>query len=173
VASFALAAIGRDRPGIVASISQVLFDHGCNLEDSSMEILRGNFAVMLVFEAPDAATASSLEAALRDACDAMAITFSVLEVDDLARTPEPTHVVTVYGADKPGILARTSATLADAGANITNLSSRLVGHTEPVYVLEIEVEVQDDADAVEARVNDLAREVGVDVSFTPYDADVL
>ena len=35
-------------PGIVAAVSRVLFDLGCNVEDSSMTLLRGNFAMMLV-----------------------------------------------------------------------------------------------------------------------------
>jgi len=79
----------------------------------------------------------------------------------------------VYGADKPGILAQVSSALASRGANITNLSSRLVGDADPIYVLTIEVEITADEAAVEAAVKDLAADVGVDVSFAPYDADVL
>ncbi|MCA1830955.1 MAG: ACT domain-containing protein [Actinobacteria bacterium] len=168
--SFALAAIGRDRGGIVAAISKVLFEEGCNLEDSSMSLLRGNFAVMLVFSAPDEATKSSLDAALRPVCDEVGVTFSVLEVDDRARTPQPTHVATVYGADKPGILAHVSSALSEGGANISNLSSRLVGD---IYVLTIEAEIAGDAAAIEAKLQALSADVGVDVSFASYDADVL
>ncbi len=168
MASFALAAIGRDRPGIVAAVSRVLFEHGCNLEDSSMALLRGNFAIMLVFTAPDAASVTSLEDHLRPACDEIGITFSVLEVGDRSRTPEPTHTVTVYGADKPGIVANVSSALADSGANITNLSSRLVGE---IYVLTLEVEITTDPGAVERGIKDLA--LDVDVSFAAYEADVL
>ena len=57
--SFALAAIGKDRPGIVAAVSKVLYELGCNVEDSSMTMLRGNFAVMLVLAAPEGTTASA------------------------------------------------------------------------------------------------------------------
>src|SRR5580765_5310650 len=43
-----LTAIGRDRPGIVARIARVLLDHGLNIEDSTMRILGGRFAMMLL-----------------------------------------------------------------------------------------------------------------------------
>src|SRR5437899_5188362 len=46
---YALSAIGKDRPGIVADLAELIFEHGCNLEDSSMTILGGEFAVLLLF----------------------------------------------------------------------------------------------------------------------------
>ena len=49
---FAVSAIGRDRPGIVAAVSRVLLDLEGNVEDSQMSILRGHFAVMLIVALP-------------------------------------------------------------------------------------------------------------------------
>lgn len=43
-----LTAIGSDRPGIVDEVSQFIFDHGGNIEDSRMVNLRGHFAMMLL-----------------------------------------------------------------------------------------------------------------------------
>jgi glycine cleavage system transcriptional repressor len=175
MASLALAALGRDRPGIVASVSRALFDLGCNVEDSSMTLLRGNFAMMLVFECPDDVTAQRATEALRPACEEMGLTFSVLEVDDRATVPNPTHIVTVYGADRPGILLRTAGVLADAGANITDLNSRLVGTDEPVYALTLELEVPSgvDPDDLGRRLREVADEIGVDVVLHEREADVL
>ena len=56
-----LSALGADRPGIVAAVSSVLVDLGCNLEDSTMTNLQGHFAVLLVVSAPDGLTAAALE----------------------------------------------------------------------------------------------------------------
>src|SRR5215813_1215224 len=52
---FALSAIGRDRPGIVADLAELIFESDCNLEDSSMTILGSEFAVLLLLtgEGPD------------------------------------------------------------------------------------------------------------------------
>jgi glycine cleavage system transcriptional repressor len=172
VTSLALAAIGRDRPGIVARVSRELYELGCNVEDSSMTLLRGNFAMMLVFAGPDDLTAEGAETALRPACEEMGLTFNVLNVDDRTTVPSPTHVVTVYGADKPGILYRTSAALAEAGANITDLNSRLVGGAGEVYALLLEIEVADAA-AVQASLRAAASEMGVDIVLNEREADVL
>jgi len=39
---FALSVVGVDRPGIVAEVSRVLFELGCNIEDSTCTILSGS-----------------------------------------------------------------------------------------------------------------------------------
>ena len=62
VTHFAVTAVGADRPGIVAAVTGAFVDHGCNLEDSSMTILRGQFAMMLVVDAPAGVGAGELEA---------------------------------------------------------------------------------------------------------------
>src|SRR5438094_166616 len=53
VPHFAVSAVGADRPGIVAAVTGAFLEHGCNLEDTSMTILRGHFAMMLVVAAPE------------------------------------------------------------------------------------------------------------------------
>ena len=45
---FALSAIGRDRPGIVADLAELIYECDCNLEDSSMTLLGPEFAVLLL-----------------------------------------------------------------------------------------------------------------------------
>ena len=173
--SFALAAIGRDRPGIVASVARVLYEQGCNVEDSSMTLLRGNFSMMLVIACPDDLSVDAARAALQPACDDLGLTFSVLEVDDRASVPEPTHVLTVYGGDKPGILMATTELLATSGVNITDLNSRLVGEAQPVYalILELEVPAASDVADLDARLHAVASEIGVDVVLHEREADVL
>jgi glycine cleavage system transcriptional repressor len=173
--SFALAAIGRDRPGIVAAVSNVLFEQGCNVEDSSMTLLRGNFAMMLVLAAPEGTTAATLQAALGGACEAMALTYAVLDVEDTADVPHPSHVLTVYGADRPGILYRVSEVLASAGVNITDLNSRLIGVDKPVYALMLELAVPATltVDELDRRLAEAAADIGVDVTLRVRENDVL
>src|SRR5947209_8005026 len=64
MAHFAVSAVGADRPGIVAAVTGVFVEHGCNLEDTSMTILRGHFAMMLIVAAPDDVSGEELESAL-------------------------------------------------------------------------------------------------------------
>lgn len=172
--SFALAAIGRDRPGIVAAVAKVLFAEGCNVEDSSMTLLRGNFAMMLVLESPEGTTASSLTDALRPACDEMGLVYSVQDVEDTAQESFPTHILTVYGADRPGILAKITELLAARQVNITDLNSRLVGAEQPVYALLLELAIPaDTADDLERGLEDVTDEIGVDFTLRIREDDIL
>jgi len=140
-----------------------------------MTLLRGNFAMMLVVACPPPLDAARVEERLRPVCDRMGLLFSVLEVDDQATVPSPTHVLTVYGADKPGILFRTCELLAAEHVNITDLDSRLVGDADTLYavLLELEVPPSTDIGDLETRLRDLASQVGVDVVLNDRDVDVL
>jgi glycine cleavage system transcriptional repressor len=51
---FALSAIGRDRPGIVADLAELIYECDCNLEDSSMTLLGSEFAVLLLLTGEEA-----------------------------------------------------------------------------------------------------------------------
>jgi glycine cleavage system transcriptional repressor len=173
--SFALAAIGRDRPGIVAAVAKVLYEQGCNVEDSSMTLLRGNFSMMLVVAAPEGTTASALGAALAPAGKDMGLTYAVLDVEDTADVPHPSHALTVYGADKPGILYRVTEVLAQAGVNITDVNSRLVGADTPVYALLLELAVPAGLAIgdLERRLTQTAAEIGVDIALNVREDDIL
>jgi glycine cleavage system transcriptional repressor len=172
--SFALAAIGRDRPGIVAAVAKVLFEQGCNVEDSSMTLLRGNFAIMLVLASPEGTTAASLTEALRPACSEMGLVYSVQDVQDTDQESFPTHILTVYGADRPGILAKITELLAARRVNITDLNSRLVGAEQPVYALLLELAIPaGGADDLERGLGEVTDEIGVDFTLRVRENDIL
>ena len=46
---YILTAFSKDRPGIVADISEVIYENGCNLEDSTMTNMLDEFAIILLF----------------------------------------------------------------------------------------------------------------------------
>ena len=75
---FSLSALGADRPGIVAAVSGALVELGCNLEDSTMTILHGHFAILLVVAAPDAVTEGDLTRALASVAQEFDLTVAVL-----------------------------------------------------------------------------------------------
>ena len=45
---YVLTAFGKDRPGIVADVSALIYESGCNLEDSTMTRLMDQFAIILL-----------------------------------------------------------------------------------------------------------------------------
>ena len=178
MALFALSAVGRDRPGIVAAVSAVLLRHGVNVEDSQMTILRGHFTMMLVVAAPDGADAEALRAELRATAEELGLeTILLSPIEDLeAAEPAPSQIVTVYGADHPGILHAVTAAIAARGVDITDLNTRLVGEDrEPIYALLMEVALPADLAPAELErvLADVARDQGVDVSIRPLERDAL
>jgi glycine cleavage system transcriptional repressor len=176
VAQFAITAIGLDRPGIVAGVSGALLDLEGNVEDSQMSILRGHFAVMLLVEVPDSVKQGELVdrlGAVRDELELEAITVS--PVGAAMASVQPTHVVSVYGADSKGIVHGISAALAGLGVDITDLETKLAGTPDsPVYVMVLEIALgAASADEVEAALRDAGTKLGVEVSLRELDADAL
>jgi len=174
VSGIAITVIGNDRPGIVAAVTRTLFDVGCNLEDVSSTILRGHFSMTLISSCPQAVTPSSLEERLASVAGDLNLVITARAVDHTpAKFETPTHMVSVYGADKPGIVYRVAEALAGLGVNITDLNSRLIGEDgEPVYALQLEVRAPADCD-VDSTLPPLREELGVDISVHPIEADVL
>jgi glycine cleavage system transcriptional repressor len=85
-------------------------------------------------------------------------------------------VLTVYGADHPGILYRVTEALAATGVNINDLTSRLIGdEASPVYALMLELSIPAtvDVDGLETILGQLAAEVGVDLTMHPREEDIL
>jgi len=170
----AVTAIGSDRPGIVAGVTRVLYELGCNLEDATSTILRGHFAMMLVVRAPGELTPAALEARFEPLARELGLVITARAVAGAApAVGGPTHSVAVYGADRPGIVYRVAELLAAGGANITDLTSRVIGGAErPVYALLLEVAFPPGA-APEAALASLRAELGVEISVRPIEADVL
>ena len=176
---FAVSTIGRDRPGIVAAVSEALLEHEANIEDSEMTILGGHFTITLIVSAPaetdPAAFAASLEEVGRR-LDLEAV--SVSEVAELEGARAlPSHILSVYGIDHPGIVHAVSSTLAEHGASITDLTTRVLpGEGDaPIYTLMLEVTVPSDMDPelLEQHLLRVASEQAVEVSFRQLERDSL
>jgi glycine cleavage system transcriptional repressor len=178
----ALSAIGRDQPGIVAALSKALFEQGCNLEESSMTRLKGEFAILLLVTLPAGQTASALEAAVQPAARALGLTLLCRELTPEEMTAEDDsktlpYTLVVYGADRPGIVYRVTAAAAQHEANITDLRTRVTsgGGGQLVYSLIMEVELPDAATAgrFAADLEALKGELAVETTLTAVEADEL
>lgn len=139
---FALTVVGRDRPGIVSQVTEILFQQGCNLADSSCSILGGQFAMILILEHPEYTDRESFGDAFKPLEDAdLTVALRVLKPGGEIRTQIEGDLcmISVYGSDKPGIVYRVAKVLGERKVNITDLNTKLVGSAErPVYVMVIE-----------------------------------
>jgi glycine cleavage system transcriptional repressor len=170
--------LGADRPGIAAAITGPLLELGGNLEDCSMTILSGQFAMVLVVDLPDDVAVEALEAALAAPAAELDLGLAVRAIGEPTggSHPGPHCVVSVYGTDHPGIVHRFVTLLADAQVNITDLATRVIGEPDdPVYAMVLEVTLPADLelDDLRTRIGALATDVGVEASIRTADADVL
>jgi len=167
----AITVLGHDRPGIIAETTAALAGLGLNLEDSTMTLLRGHFAMTLITDgSADAATVEESLAGLT--------TDGSLSVSVRVVPPEPTpparasYLLSVHGGDRPGIVSGVVAEVARVGGNITDLSTRLVGD---LYVLTAEVQLPDgvDSGALAHALREAAEGLGVKASLSPLTSDDL
>jgi glycine cleavage system transcriptional repressor len=177
VAHFAVSVIGRDRPGIVAAIADGLLDLDGNIEDSRMTILRGHFAMMLVVSLPgdDAGPLRGRLGRVRDELGLEAVAAEPVAELAEAEAARPSHVVSVYGADHPGIVREVSTALAERGVNITDLQTQLVGTVErPLYVMMLEVDAAAaDPAELESALGMTGERAQVDISVSELGSDTL
>jgi glycine cleavage system transcriptional repressor len=140
---FALTVVGRDRPGIVAQVTEILFNLGCNIADSSCSILGGQFAMILIIAHPAFTDRHGFGDAFQPLEEAdLTVALRVLKPGG-EQHPEMEGeicMISVYGADKPGIVYHVAKVLGEKRINITDLNTKLVGSEQrPVYVMIIEV----------------------------------
>lgn len=140
---FAVTIVSKDRPGIVADTTEVLFRLGCNIEDSSCTMLGGDFAMILIVthEKPFPKARLAEEFRLFQERTGLVVHLRTLHEDEISQVREEGELclISVYGSDQPGIVYRVTRALADHSVNITDLNTRLIGTKEaPVYVLMLE-----------------------------------
>ena len=172
----ALSAIGRDRPGIVAEVTRALLGHSLNITDSQMAVLGGRFTMMLIVEAPEGTDFDSVREELartRSRLDLDAVALHPLADAEQGAAADPSHIVTVYGVDHPGIVHAVSARLASRAVNVTDLETRLVGDGLYAMVLEIALPLDLDPDALTALLIEVGTEQGVEVTVRPLEPDVM
>ncbi|HEY4706609.1 MAG TPA: ACT domain-containing protein [Thermodesulfobacteriota bacterium] len=173
---FALTAIGPDRPGIIAAVTKALFEHDCNIEDSSMTSIEDEFSIILIGSMPPGGDASGLEKDLRKIERAMGLSIHFKELGSRAQEGPPgNHLITLHGADKAGIVYKTTELLARMEVNITELETKVIG-SPPVYIMLIEAYIPEGANIslLEEELSALERTLGVTISIKPVeDAEVL
>ena len=171
LAHFAVTIISKDRPGIVADTTEVLFRLGCNIEDSSCTMLGGDFAMILIVSHEKPFTKARLadEFRLLQERTGLHIHVRTLHEDEICPVKEEGELclISVYGSDQPGIVYRVTRALADRRVNITDLNTRLIGTVEePVYVLMLEAALPQglSVDDVSLLLDAMRKELSVEVS---------
>ncbi|MCU7798937.1 MAG: amino acid-binding protein [gamma proteobacterium symbiont of Lucinoma myriamae] len=163
-----LTLVGQDKPGIVAKITTALFDADAQLGEASMMRLGGNFTIMLMVKSEQ--SIEQLNQSIEQVVKELKLTSSFQEIEAKLHQHEiPDTRITVYGADRPGIVAKATTHLLDAGFNIMDLESDVAGdEADPIYIMHIEGIAGNGREALETATRQIKAD-GVNIDVTPID----
>jgi glycine cleavage system transcriptional repressor len=152
---------GPDGPGLIAAISCILAEQGADIEDVSMTRLSGNFALMMLERGGD-------EARIRPRLEEVARTFSlrchIEPAVEECEHEEANGFISAIGPNRVGIVAAISRVLALCGANVIEMTTRLLEKTEvPVYMVRIETAVPGEWTQLEENLTKAGSELGIEV----------
>lgn len=157
-----LTLVGEDQSGIVAKVTDTLFKQGCNLAQASMMRLGANFTIMLrVSHEADV----ELSQVLAEICQQLHLRLHIDEDNSNPRSLlDPDVQVTVYGADRSGIVAQVTSVLAEAGLNIIDLETDIGGTNEsPIYIMTMEGKAQQGIEVLHSALEKLDSDIEVNL----------
>ncbi|MCK5516378.1 MAG: hypothetical protein KAI39_05825 [Desulfobulbaceae bacterium] len=170
---FMMTAFGKDRVGIVADVTRLLYENDCNLEDTTMTILAEEFTLNLLFSCQR----GNFEEQLSQECRRLEFEKGIsafirpLSVSqNKVQKGYKTCTLHIECIDQAGIVYKTSQFLADNKLNILHLKSTAKASPESgvnIYSMDIHIQVPEEIslDQVEEDLGTMADELQVDISM--------
>jgi len=142
-----ISALGKDHPGIVDRLSKEIFNTGCNIVDSRMTVLGGEFAIILLVSGKSN-DISQLEKTLPDLQENLALTITIKRTG--TRIPQANLVsfsVRAISIDQPGIVYQLANFFSGRSINIENLNTTCyaAAHTgTPMFSIDMIINIPAD-----------------------------
>ena len=171
-----ITAVGPDRPGLVDLISKYLLDAGCNIEDSRMAMLGGEFAMVILV----AGSTPAIDAVLAGA--EKAGTASGLTVH-AKRTHAPgsgsqseviPYQINAYSMDHPGIVQQVARYLGEHKINVRALDTHVTQAPitgQPLFTLRATIAIPSGVSVREIRrgLEDIGAAENIDIEIKPAE----
>ena len=139
-----ISALGKDRPGIVNELSKVILENGCNVEDSRMSVLGGEFALVLLISGSWSAV-GKMESQVRSLEKKLGMTIVAKQTEPRAvKEAMIPYIVDVVSMDHSGIVHEVADFFSRRAINIEDLSTwtYAAAHTgTPMFALSMTVSV--------------------------------
>ncbi len=167
-----ISVLGKDRPGIIAAVTRILFEQECNIENVSQTILQNEFSGIFIAGVPPSVSAAQLHRNLDDGLAPMGLHVyeKPLSEPDTA-TPavdsEP-FVITTKGPDRKGLVAAITAVMARHAVNVTNLQAVFKGGDDPnanIMIYEVDIPNNTDHPALRHELRETALTLALDISI--------
>jgi glycine cleavage system transcriptional repressor len=171
---YMMTAFGKDRVGIVADVTRLLYENDCNLEDTTMNLLADEFTLNLLFSSQQ----NNIEEQLSSDCRRLEIEKGITAyvrklspVQSRVDKEYKTCNVHIEGLDQGGIVYKTSKFLAENNFNIIHLNSTAKASPQSgatMYLMDIQVEMAKGVslEQIEDELNAMSDELQVDISLS-------
>ncbi len=168
--TFLVSVICPDRPGLISSITGLLFDLGINLADASFAVLGTGSEFTAICEAPGKISADTLVQQLRglDQMDNADIKVTSFKWGtDRGEAGNISHRIMLQGGDQPGLVARLTEVISDYDANIVRMDTKtLSAAAGREYLIELAVSIpKGRADACLAAIGNTAASLNMKSSW--------
>jgi glycine cleavage system transcriptional repressor len=142
-----ISALGKDRPGIVDQLARIVFELDCNITDSRMTVLGGEFAILLLVEGPWNLLAK-LEDQVPEMQDRLDLTITTRRTEERAGEANLLpYGVDVVALDHPGIVYSLASFFSEKKINIEDMttSSYAAAHTgTPMFSVRMSIGIPAD-----------------------------
>jgi glycine cleavage system transcriptional repressor len=163
-----LTAIGGDRPGLVAEVTEFVSRRGGNIEESRMLNLHGQFAIAMLVTGPDAVL-DAVAADLPQLAAAASIDVRLTPAEEhVRREPRALRRLTARALDRPDLVHQVADALRRSGANIESLETTVEAAPttgSPMFALEIVL--SGGSGAMEAELAAVCHELDLDWELNP------
>ena len=165
---FVITFIGKDQPGLVDQLAEMIIRHKGNWLGSSMSHLAGKFAGILQVELPE------LEEA-KFCLELGAISHLNTHIEEChptpaASAPQKLLSISLVGNDRPGIVQEVTKVLHSVGANVEQLTSSCESAAntgQALFKADLTVLLPEEvsSDRIQDALESLANDIMVDIEF--------
>ncbi len=124
---FVISVMSKDRPGIIADITSVIFDLGGDLADLNQSVLGGYFTMILIAEFDSQVTVEALLSGFAEIISGTALEAMIkeiesdLELEKQGSLPSETFVVTAQGRNRKGLVKVLGDIFYERNINVLDL----------------------------------------------------
>jgi phosphoserine phosphatase len=167
---YVVSVIGKDRVGIVSKVTQFLFKKRFNIIDIEQSVIHSQFTMVLLIQPFHVRfQLNQIQTGLSRLAKELRMNIAITPLQEfkglrLAETKKP-YVLTILGADRPGIVAAISSTLAKHHCNIDRI--KMIARGE-LLAMEMWIDLREtDFQLLRMNLTAVAKRVGMDIVAQP------
>lgn len=176
---YLLVAGGIDRKGIVYNLTGILKKFNFNIEDSSMILLRRTFSIIMLLTSYSKINEIKFQKHLCYFMNKFNMTLDIKEISEKEMgeyKSSNVYMITISGADKPGIVNAITGIIFKNGGNIIGLDTKSSEKVKPhayYMILEVDLPVKMNIRLFENRLKRIGKKIGVVVNINRLEKNIL